>query len=84
MNVGKRTLEYRVGELYLCDDRLVGLREFEILKVSTVGRSVYVKYDYAMYKWIAIVDFHSTVKTKLGTYKTEGKWFWKRRVLIDE
>jgi hypothetical protein len=82
MNVGKRTLAYKVGEVYLCDDDL-SIKEYEILLISTVGRSVYIKSDYGK-KWVTLLEFHSIVKAKLGTYKTEGKWFWKKRVLVDE
>ncbi len=82
MNVGKRTLEYRVGELYLCDDG-ISLTEYEILKVSKTAKTVLLKSRFGE-RWVTLVDFHSRVKDYLGTYKTEGKWFWKHRVLVNE
>lgn len=81
----KTTLEYKKGDVYLCNRSIGGLVknlvETEILDVSVEGRAVKINGDHGEL-WEDIGEFHKTVRAYLGRYKTTGKLFFKKRKLI--
>ena len=83
----KATIEYKKGDVYLCNKNIgglvKGLIETEILDVSVEARAVKINSDYGEL-WEEIGEFHKTVRAYLGRYKTSGKLFWKKRKLMVE
>lgn len=82
MNVGKKTLEFRVGDLLLIRDdiQLCELREAEITAISNDARAILLNGN----EWQLINDISRYIVGKIGRVVYKGFWLFKRRIVIRE
>lgn len=77
MNVGKKTLEFRVGDLLLVDDGST-LSEKEITAISNSAKAI----CFDGVDWQLASDVSPKIKGKIGRVVYKGFWPFKRRVVI--
>lgn len=79
MNVGKKTLEFRVGDLLLVEYGST-LSEKEITAISNSAKAI----CFDGYDWLLASDVLPKIKGKTGRVVYKGLWPFKRRIVIRE